>query len=113
MAEENTQPDRPVEKTIPFEWPEGVPAVYANNLLVQNDAGVLVLSFFQVNPPYIMGDSPAERREALEKIQSIKAIPSAKIVIPLHHIPKMIEILQKRLEIAEEEAEARVDDTND
>jgi len=88
----------PAELMIPIAWPTDLQAVYANNLLVQNDEGVLILSFFQVNPPYLTADSVEQRQEALANLGSLKAIPAAKLVIPLDRIPKIIEVIQQRWE---------------
>ncbi|OHB70748.1 MAG: hypothetical protein A2V70_11785 [Planctomycetes bacterium RBG_13_63_9] len=109
MAEDDARADQAGVKKLSIQWPEDLSAVYANNLVAQNDSGVLVLSFFQVNPPYILGASEEERREVLDKITSVSAIPAAKLAIPLHHIPGMIQVIQQRFEQASKEAETKND----
>jgi len=105
MTKEGTSDDREQGKLLPITWPKDLPAIYANNLVVQNETGVLVLSFFQINPPYVIGTSEEQRKEILDKLVSVNAIPAAKLVIPLHHIPGMIEVIQKRFAQAGKEVE--------
>ncbi|MBN2022495.1 MAG: hypothetical protein JW809_06835 [Pirellulales bacterium] len=97
-------------KLLPIKWPEGVHAVYANNLLVQHDAGVLIFSFFQVNPPYLLGPSA---KDQLEGLTEVGALPVAKIVIPLSGIPPAIKAIQEQFDEANKKKGEPADATND
>lgn len=106
MADEQEKAEgAEVKKLLSIVWPTDLAASYANNLVAQRDAGVLVLSFFQLNPPYVVGDSREEREEQLEKIASINAIPVAKVAVPLSHIAGMMEAIQLQLAQAQKESE--------
>ena len=70
------------DKNIPIEWhvPEGLPTVYANNVVVQHTDSEFIVSFFQAFPPLLLGD-PEQVQKQVEALEAVRAQCVAKIVI--------------------------------
>jgi hypothetical protein len=96
MADENMGKLKQVMKLVPIEWPEVGVAMYANQLIAQNDGVLVYLTFCQTTPPRIIG-SPEEQQAQLEQIKSMKALPVAQLVIPLGAFRQMLQVLQENL----------------
>jgi hypothetical protein len=96
MADENTGKLKQIVKLVPIEWPEVGVALYANQLIVQNDGVSAYLTFCQTSPLRIMG-SPEEQQAQLEQIKGMKALPVAQLVIPLGTFRQMLQIMQENL----------------
>lgn len=83
-------------RLIKVEWPDIERSVYANNAIVQTEDGVLMISFYQVNSPLLLG-SKEEQIEALAKIDTLKAVPVVRIAFPSEKLGRLIEALQQQL----------------
>jgi len=84
---------------IPLEWhiPEGMVSRYATNIVVQHSAHEFTVSFFEVNPPVILG-SIEERKAALQQMGSVRAECIARIIIAPGRMPAFIKALQTNME---------------
>ena len=76
---------------LPVKWtfPEGTTTRYAENMMVQWAEHVCFVSFFEVRPPIILEDTPEERA----KLTSVTAECVARLAIPAHVVPTIIETL--------------------
>ncbi len=79
----------PVELPIAWHVSERVITRYTNNIVVQNTGNEFVVSFFEIRPPIILGDSTEE----MKKLDSIGAECVARIVISSERMRDFIEIL--------------------
>lgn len=78
-AAKTTKPSlRHVE--VPIEWQVDVSAVFANQLLVQIDEHECHLSFFEIEPPVLVG-SAEQRKAAITKLKSVPARCVARVVV--------------------------------
>jgi hypothetical protein len=84
------------QKLVPIEWPEAGIAAYANHLLASFEQGVVHLTFCQLNPPAIVG-SDEEKQKRLDKIESLKALPVARLAIPMDAYRTMLRIMSEHL----------------
>ncbi len=90
------------ERKVPIEWhfPEGVSAKYATNITVQRTEHEYIVSFFEIYPPLIVGDSPADVAKQVENIKSVAAECIARIIIAADRFPEFLSVLQANLSIA-------------
>ena len=80
-------------KNFRIDWKsDDKPPVYATNTLIQHSENEFLLSFYAVQPPLIVG-APEEVEQQLMGIDSIPAIPVAKVFLSPAHIPQLIQIL--------------------
>jgi len=103
MTEKEPKVEQPtISKILPIAWPKDVPATYANNVLAQKDGGMLVLSFFQVNPPYLVAQTDEDRAQLLKEVESVNALAVAKLAIPFSVVAALIRVIQSQSEPANE-----------
>lgn len=100
MAEK--EPRMAGTKILPIAWPTDVPAAYANNVVAQKDDGMLLLTFFQVNPPYLIAETDDERKKMVEEMESLNALVTAKVAIPLSAVPALLRVVQYHAESSSE-----------
>jgi 2-methylisocitrate lyase-like PEP mutase family enzyme len=84
------------QKVIRVEWPEfGMPAC-ANQLVASSDGSSMYLMFCQVSPPVIVG-TQEEQQKQLDQIESLKALPVARVVVSLDAFRAMLQVLQDQM----------------
>jgi hypothetical protein len=96
MADENMGKAKHLHKLVLVEWPEVGVATHANQLMAQTDGSSMYLTFCQLNPPVVLG-TPEERQRQLDQLKSVKAIPIAKLVIPLDAFREMLRVIQESM----------------
>jgi hypothetical protein len=84
--------DKPTKVPISWEVPEGMRVNFANHLLVTNQDGQFILTFFEVLLPIILEGE----EEKLKGLEEVTGTAVARLAIPPQQIPRMIEVLQKR-----------------
>jgi hypothetical protein len=85
------------QKVIPVEWPEfGMPEC-ANQLVAAFDGSSVYLMFCQVCPPVIFG-TQEEQQKQLDRIESVKALPVARLVVSLDAFRAMLKVLQEHMD---------------
>jgi len=85
--------------SLPVDWhfPEGLQSRYANNVLVQAGQYEFVISFFEIQPPLLLG-SPEENEAKLKQIGAVRAECVSKVIVSPEVIPGLISALQIELE---------------
>jgi len=84
------------KKIVRVEWPEfGVPQC-ANQLVASFDGGSMYLMFCQTSPPVILG-TQEEQQKQLDQIESVKALPVARLVVSLDAFRAMLQLLQEQM----------------
>lgn len=94
-----------VEYVVPEPPP---PGLYANQLLVQSDGRATYLSFYQAQPPIILGDEGDVQRQ-IDELSMVKAHLVAQIVIPQDRMESFIEVMTDNFHA---QAQTRVDNSN-
>lgn len=77
----------------PIEWQLGVSAVFANQLLVQVDDYECHLSFFEIQPPLIVG-TPEEKKKAIAELKAVPARCVARIVVSKERLQGFVDAIQ-------------------
>ncbi len=95
---------------IPLEWrvPEDLETHFATNVVVSHSEGGFFLTFFEVVPPFILGD--------VEKLAELKSVPAkavARVAIAADRMEPFIDAMKRNLEsyrrakeLAEKEGES-------
>lgn len=81
---------------IDYEIPAGKPAAYANNLVIQQTPTEVVLSFYQVIPPVIVG--PADEVE--QKLHGMKIVTAdlvARIAVSHSKMREFADVITRNL----------------
>ena len=88
-------------KAVELEWqfPSGLEATFANNLVVQQDRDAWYFSFCFAAPPLLFG-SKEEIKAQVEKMESIPAKCVAQIVVPKACIPEFLQVINEQAEKA-------------
>ena len=88
--------DEAVHKVaIPLEWqvPEDLKTHFATNVVVSHSEAEFFLTFFEVVPPFILGD--------VEKLAALKSVPAqavARIAVAADRMEAIIDAMQRNLE---------------
>lgn len=86
----------PTGKHVPINFLPFTTSLFANNLIVQRDENTVYLSFYQITPPMILGDSENDRRQLFDELLKVDAHPVARIAIPLERLGPFLEVLQSQ-----------------
>lgn len=82
---------------IDFSSASELPALHANNVLIQHTDHEFVLTFFEVLPPVITPD-PARQARELARIRAVPARAVARIVMSPGRAKEFVAALQNNLE---------------
>lgn len=80
-------------KNIEFKIPEGLPRPFATNIVVQGGEHTVAISFFEAQPPILIG-SPDQKAEQARKLQTIPAYCVATVVVAIEKLPGFIKVMQ-------------------
>jgi len=79
---------------IPLEWrvPEDLETHFATNMVVAHSEGAFFITFFEVVPPFILGD--------VEKLTALKSVPAkavARVAIAADRMEAFIDAMKSNL----------------
>src|SRR5829696_7668297 len=95
LQAEGAPGDAGLEVPLRFGVPAGMPSRYAHHLIVQQGESEVLLSFFEVIPPLLVG-SPDEQKETLKK--GVRADCVARITVSKSRYPDFVRVLNSILE---------------
>jgi hypothetical protein len=81
---------------IDFDTPADFPTKYASNLVVQHTEHDFTITFFDIRPPLLVG-SPDDKASQLDAVQTVKAVPLARIVVAASRMHEFVQVLQDNL----------------
>ena len=87
------------ERHVPLDWqiPDGIITRHVTNIVVQRGEHEVIISFFEVKPPIMLGDSE-EVQEQLTTLKSVPAVCVSRIVVSTNRLPGFVQALQIALE---------------
>lgn len=89
-------PDTSKEVRISFDVPEGVSSRYATNITIQHTDHEFTISFYEAEPPVILGSSE-ERAARLDGLTEVSAKCVARIVVAPGRMQAFIDAMQANL----------------
>jgi hypothetical protein len=89
---------------VTFIVPEEMTADYATHVVVQSAESETFISFFQAQPPIIVGETD-ERQRQLDAIASISVRCVAKVIVAPKKLLEMISLLQGIVDRQQQENE--------
>jgi hypothetical protein len=86
--------DNPPSKDLLLEWviPSDLDTKFANNFIIQNNGDEIIISFFEVIPPILVGDSKMIE-DSLTKLTTVPAKCVSRIVITRQNLEILIRVL--------------------
>lgn len=92
--------ERLVAKKVRIEriYPDELQSHFVSNVVVQHQPDIFVLSFFEVWPPAILGDSDEEKRKALEAVVRVEAKCVARLVLTPGKMKEFMETMAENLQ---------------
>jgi hypothetical protein len=106
MADESDE-GKPVR--IDLRVPPDLPSLYATNMVVQHTPHEFIVSFFNVQPPALLG-TPEEKAQQLEAVDSVPAQCVARIVVAARRMGDFIQVLQDNHKTWERKVKAGAQD---
>ncbi len=97
MSDLDQEQSQVIPLRIDWHFPEGLQSKYVNNVLVQPGQYELVISFFEVQQPILVGQAE-ENKRMLEELGSIRAECVSKIIVSPEIIPILVTALESGLE---------------
>jgi hypothetical protein len=99
-----------IERTYPLD----LQTHFVTHFVVQGQPEYFIMSFFELLPPPILGDTEEEKRQQLEAMASIEAKCVARLVVPSDAMREFIETVSQNYEnwqqrMAEEANDAEMD----
>ena len=86
------------EFALPIQWwfPPGQRGQFANHMIIQFDNHEFHLSFFEIQPPVLIG-SEEDKRQVLESLDHIDAVCVARIVISKDRMPVFVKAISEHV----------------
>jgi hypothetical protein len=81
---------------LEFHVPEGIVSRHATNLVVQHTEHEFLISFYEAQPPLLLGTAE-ENRAALEHMGEVRATCVARVVMAAGRMPEFVRVLQDNL----------------
>ena len=88
-----------VAKKIRIEriYPEDLRSHFASNIVVQHQPDAFILSFFEIWPPAILGETDEEKQQALEAVDRVEAKCVARLVLTPSKMREFVETMTENL----------------
>jgi len=96
MTNEETRAGKAVR--LKREYPKDLESNFVSNMVVQHQPDFFVLSFFEIWPPAILGDTEEERQEVLESIEEVEAKCVARLVITPSKMREFLKVMSENWE---------------
>jgi Protein of unknown function (DUF3467) len=97
MGEAEQEQQNEILLKVDWHVPEGFQSRYANNTLVQAGQSEIIISFFEMQLPILLG-TPEENKMKLEETRKIHAECVSKVIVPPQLLPGLINALQTEYE---------------
>ena len=97
------------EIKIKRNFPDNLQSYFVSNLVVQHQPDSFILSFFEVWPPAILGDTEDEKAEAIEAIDHVDAKCVARLVLTPTKMKEFLDVMMGNWEKYEETIKALTD----
>lgn len=88
-----------VAKKIRIErtYPDDLQSHFVSNIVVQHQPDMFILSFFEVWPPPILGESDEEKRQVIDAIDHVEAKCVARLVLTPSKLREFLETMSENL----------------
>ena len=63
-------------------YPDNLQSHFVTNVVIQHQPDFFVLSFFEVWPPAILGETEEEKQKALDSLENVEAKCVARLIFP-------------------------------
>lgn len=92
--------DRLVGKEIRLDrvYPDDLQSHFVSNIVVQHQPDAFILSFFEVWPPAVLGESEEEKREILESLDAVEAKCVARLVVTPSRMREFVTLMTENLD---------------
>ncbi len=79
-----------------FEVPEDIVSRYATNIVIQQSGQEFIVSFFEANPPIVLGTAE-ESRATMERLGEVRARCVARVVVSPGRMKEFVRVFQDSL----------------
>lgn len=88
-----------VAKKIRIEriYPANLQSHFVSNIVVQHQPDAFILSFFEIWPPPILGESEEEKQRELEALENVEARCVARLVVTPRKMREFLETMSENL----------------
>ncbi len=96
-------PDAMIQKPITFRVPADITTTHCTHLVVQPMPGRFLLSFFEVLPPLIVGETEQDKRQQWDRISSVQATCVARLCVAAADLEGFVHVLQQQQQLAQQQ----------
>jgi hypothetical protein len=89
-------------------YPENLRSHFVQNLIIQHEPGVFILSFFETWPPVVIGESDEEKKHLLESIDEVESKCVARLVLTPDKLFAFIKAMEKNLSLYEKRFQTQI-----
>ncbi len=92
-------PENIVAKKVRIDriYPDNLQSHFVSNIVIQHQPDHFVLSFFEVWPPAILGESDAEKQQALDSVDRVEAKCVSRLVITPARMKEFVQLMSENL----------------
>jgi hypothetical protein len=78
-------------------YPDNLQSNFVSNIVVQHQPDHFILSFFEVWPPAILGNSDAETQKVLDSVDRVDAKCVARLVLTPARMKEFVQLISENL----------------
>ena len=86
-------------------YPEDLQSHFVSNIVVQHQPDFFILSFFEIWPPAILGETEEEKQRAVEALDRIDSKCVARLVVTPAKMRTFVAVMSENLRIYERKLE--------
>ena len=90
-------------------YPQDLQSHFVSNIVVQHQPDIFILSFFEVWPPAIVGDTDEEKQKALAAVERVEAKCVARLVFTPSTMREFVETMTESLQNYEKIMQMQLD----
>lgn len=91
-------------------YPENLQSHFAQNLVVQHEPGIFILSFFETWPPIVLAESDENQKQLLENINEVESKCIARIVLTPERMAAFTKAMEQNLHVYENRFQTKISD---
>jgi hypothetical protein len=78
-------------------YPDDLQSHFVSNIVVQHQADYFTLSFFEIWPPAIFGETEEEKQQALDAMEQVEAKCVARLVLTPAKMKEFVQVMSENL----------------
>jgi len=83
---------------LEYVFPDDLQSHFISNIIVQHEAENFIISYFEVWPPSILGETEEEKQQQIDALETIEARCVARLVVTPSRMMSFLRVMQDNID---------------